>query len=45
MGLFSIFSKKEKKETLDAGLEKTKASFLANSHVPLPENRKLMMKY
>lgn len=27
MGLFSIFSKKEKKETLDAGLEKTKASF------------------
>lgn len=28
MGLFSIFSKKEKKETLDAGLEKTKASFL-----------------
>lgn len=28
MGLFSIFSKKEKKETLDAGLGKTKASFL-----------------
>ena len=27
MGLFSIFSKKKKKETLDAGLEKTKASF------------------
>ena len=27
MGLFRIFSKKEKKETLDAGLEKTKASF------------------
>lgn len=27
MDLFSIFSKKEKKETLDAGLEKTKASF------------------
>lgn len=27
MSLFSIFSKKEKKETLDAGLEKTKASF------------------
>lgn len=27
MGLFSIFSKKEKKETLDACLEKTKASF------------------
>lgn len=27
MGLFSIFSKKEKKETLDASLEKTKASF------------------
>lgn len=27
MGLFSIFLKKEKKETLDAGLEKTKASF------------------
>lgn len=27
MGLFSIFSKKEKKETLDVGLEKTKASF------------------
>lgn len=27
MGLFSIFSKKEKKETLDAGLEKTKTSF------------------
>lgn len=27
MGLFSIFSKKEKRETLDAGLEKTKASF------------------
>lgn len=27
MGLFSIFSKKEKKKTLDAGLEKTKASF------------------
>lgn len=27
MGLFSIFSKIEKKETLDAGLEKTKASF------------------
>lgn len=27
MGLFSIFSKKEKKEALDAGLEKTKSSF------------------
>ena len=27
MGLFSIFSKKEKKEVLDAGLEKTKTSF------------------
>ena len=27
MGLFSIFSKKEKKEVLDAGLEKTKESF------------------
>ena len=26
MGLFSIFSKKEKKEVLDAGLEKTKTS-------------------
>lgn len=28
MGLFSIFSKKEKKEALDSGLEKTKTSFL-----------------
>ncbi len=28
MGIFSIFSKKEKKEVLDAGLEKTKTSFL-----------------
>ena len=27
MGLFSIFSKKEKKEVLDAGLEKTKTNF------------------
>ena len=27
MGFFSIFSKKEKKEVLDAGLEKTKESF------------------
>ena len=27
MGIFSIFSKKEKKEVLDAGLEKTKTSF------------------
>lgn len=27
MGIFSIFSKKEKKEVLDAGLEKTKSSF------------------
>jgi len=27
MGFFSIFSKKEKKEALDAGLEKTKESF------------------
>lgn len=27
MGIFSIFSKKEKKETLDAGLEKTKTNF------------------
>lgn len=27
MGFFSIFSKKEKKEVLDAGLEKTKSSF------------------
>lgn len=27
MGLFSIFSKKEKKEVLDAGLEKTKTGF------------------
>ena len=27
MGLFSIFSRKEKKEVLDAGLEKTKTSF------------------
>lgn len=27
MGLFNIFSKKEKKEVLDAGLEKTKESF------------------
>lgn len=26
MGLFNLFSKKEKKEVLDAGLEKTKAS-------------------
>ena len=26
MGIFSFFSKKEKKEVLDAGLEKTKAS-------------------
>lgn len=26
MGIFSIFSKKEKKETLDAGLEKTKSN-------------------
>lgn len=29
MGLFSIFSKKEKKEVLDAGLEKTKTSFFS----------------
>lgn len=28
MGLFSIFSKKEKKEALDSGLQKTKTSFL-----------------
>ena len=27
MGIFDIFSKKKKKEVLDAGLEKTKESF------------------
>jgi hypothetical protein len=44
MGFFSFFSK-EKKETLDKGLSKTKESVFGRLHVPWQESQKLMMKY
>lgn len=41
MGFFSIFSKKEKKEVLDAGLEKTKESFFGKLTRAIAGNNKV----